>query len=263
MNKIATVLNKTQQQTHCCSFCGKNFIKKTNWDRHVMLCELLNNKISNINLREDDELEVPSQLKMYKMILELGMKVNGLDKKVNDINKWVIKKKKKINVIEWLNNNITPEIKFDSLIEKIILEKNDIQYLFQNSFIDTLNHIFSRNIYNVTENQYPIFAFIQKSNSFYIYENEEVKWVELNRNKLVKFLNYVHMKLHRFYFENKKENKTQINEDDQLSVLYDKTTYKIMNIDFGQESILGKIRTNMYGKMKTDMKAIVEYDFEF
>jgi hypothetical protein len=50
------------------------------------------------------------------MILEIGKKLNGLDEKVDELNKWVIKKKKKINVFEWLNNHITPETNFDSLI---------------------------------------------------------------------------------------------------------------------------------------------------
>jgi hypothetical protein len=36
-----------------------------------------------------------------------------------------------------------------------------------------------------------------------------------------------------------------------------------MNIDFKQEAIFIKIRNIMYTKMKTDMKALVEYEFEF
>lgn len=262
MNKIApTIPNKIKQPAQCCKYCGKSYIKKINLDKHVILCELLNNSKTK-TIVEDDE-EVPSQRKMYEMILEIGKKLNGLDEKVDELNKWVIKKKKKINVVEWLNNHITPEINFDSLIEKIIIDKDDVHYLFQNTFADTINHIFSRNIYNVSESEYPIFAFVQKSNVFYIYENEEAGWMELNREKLVKFLNRVHTKLYRLYLEWKKENRTQIEDDEKLSLLCDKTTCKMMDVDFRQESILGKIRSNMYGRMKTDMKALVEYDFEF
>jgi hypothetical protein len=262
MNKIAaTIPNKIKQPAQCCKYCGKSYMKKINLDNHVILCELLNN--SKIKTIVDDDEEVPSQRKMYEMILEIGKKLSGLDEKVDDLNKWVIKKKKKINVVEWLNNHITPEINFDSLIEKIIIDKDDVQYLFQNTFADTMNHIFSRNIYNVSESEYPIFAFLQKSNVFYIYENEEAGWIELNREKLVKFLNRVHTKLYRLYLEWKKENKSQIEDDEKISLLCDKTTCKMMGVDFRQEVILGKIRANMYGRMKTDMKALVEYDFEF
>ena len=51
--------------------------------------------------------------------------------------------------------------------------------------------------------------------------------------------------------------------DESFSLLCDKTTIKLMNVDFRKESILGKVKTNMYSKMKTDMKGLVEYEFEF
>jgi hypothetical protein len=262
MNKISVdIPNKIKQPAQCCKYCGKSYSKKINLDKHVILCELLNTSKTKTSL-EDDE-EVPSQRKMYLMMLEMGSKLNKLDEKVDELNKWVIKKKKKINVIEWLNSHTIPDINFDCLIEKIIMDKDDIQHLFHNTFADTINHIFSRNIYNISENTFPIFAFVQKPNIFYIYENEEAGWMELNREKLVKFLNRVHTKLYRLYLEWKKENRPQIDNDEKLSLLCDKTTCKMMDIDFRQESILGKIKTNMYGRMKTDMKAIVEYEFEF
>ena len=200
---------------------------------------------------------------MFQILLELGNKFNRLEEKVDELNKWVVKKKKKINVIDWLNTNMTPEIKFDNLIEKIIITDDDIKYLFEHSFADTLNHIFSRNIYNLSESEYPIFAFIQKPGIFYIYENEEVKWIELIKDNLIKFLNKVHMKLFRMFRQHKSDNSDKIQDDESFSLLCDKTCKKIMDVDFRQESILGKIRTNMYSRMNTDMKGLVEYEFEF
>ena len=262
MNKIGfEIPNKIKQPAQCCKYCGKSYFKKTNLDKHVILCEFLHTSKSKITV--DDEEDIPSQRKLYQILLEMGSKLNKLDEKVDELNKWVVKKKKKINVVEWLNSNITPEIKFDSLIEKIVIDKDDVQYLFQNSFADTINYIFSRNIYNISENEYPIFAFVQKSSVFYIYENDEAGWMELNREKLVKFLNRVHSKLYRHFLEWKKENRSQLEDDEKLSLLCDKTTCKMMDVDFRQEAILGKIRANMYGRMKKDMKALVEYEFEF
>jgi hypothetical protein len=250
-----------KQPAQCCVHCGKSYKKKSNLEKHTNLCELLNK--SKKTLIVEDEDDIPSQRKMFQILLELGNKFNRLEEKVDELNKWVVKKKKKINVIDWLNTNITPEIKFDNLIEKIIIHDNDVKYLFENSFADTLNHIFSRNIYNLSESEYPIFAFVQKTNIFYIYENEESGWLELSKENLIKFLNKVHMKLFRLFSQHKKDNADKIRDDEKYSILCDKTSLKMMNVDFREESILGKIRTNMYTRMKTDMKALVEYEFEF
>ena len=255
--------NRIKQPAQCCKYCGKGYSKKTNLEKHIILCELLNESKSKQTIDEDED--IPSQRKMYKMLLELAYKFNKMEEKVDELHKWVIKKKKKINVIEWLNGHISPDSIYDHLIEKIIIHKEeDVQYLFHNTFADTINHIFSRSIYNSgMEDKYPIIAFVQKSNLFYIYENEDAGWMELNREKLVKFLNRVHTKLYRVFLEWKKENKGNIEEDEKMSLLCDKTTCKMMDIDFSQESILSKIRSNMYARMKVDMKSYIEYEFEF
>lgn len=261
MNKLSrNIPNMIKQPGQCCIYCGKSYKKKNNLDKHIILCELL---IKTKKGTIEDEEDIPSQRKMYNILLELCMKFNKLEENVDELKKWVVKKKKKVNVIEWLNTNITPNIHFNNLIEHIIITIDDVIYLFEHSFMDTLNQIFSKNIYNLSNNEYPIFAFVQKSNIFYIYEDNEIKWIELSREILIKFLNRVHMKLLRTYTEYKKHNYEKIRDDESFSLLCDKTSLKIMSIDFRQENILGKIKTNMYTKMKTDMKILVEYEFDF
>lgn len=262
MNRLAQdIPNMIKQPAQCCIYCGKSYKNKNNLVKHSNLCELLNKtKIKSV---VEDEEDIPSQNKMFQILLELGYKFNKLEEKVEELNKWVVKKKKKINVVEWLNTNITPEIKFDRLIEKIVIIEDDIKYLFEHTFVDTLNHIFSRNIYNFSETDNPIFAFVQKTNIFYIYENENIKWIELSNEVLIKFLNNVYMKLFRIFVQYKKDNSDKISQDEKYSILCDKTSVKIMYVDFKEETVLGKIKSNMYSRMKTDMKALVEYEFEF
>ena len=265
MNKLTNIPNKIKQPAQCCIHCGKSYVKRVNLDKHVIICELLHNRRNTSLVIEDEEEPLPSQRKMFHMLIELGQKYNKLEEKVEELNKWVIKKKKKINILEWLNDNNKPNILFDSIIDKITVNEDDIKYLFENSFNDLLNEIFLRTIYNFNEKENPMFAFVQKINVFYVYELIEDKklWVELSREKLIKFLTKVHTKILKAFCDFKKERIQEIRASDIYSIKCDKTMIKIMSVEFKQESILSKIRSMMFAKMKTDMKALVEFEFEF
>ena len=149
MNQIYGIPNRIKQPAHCCIYCGKTYKLRTNVDKHITLCELVHkSKKSGFVIEDEDDL--PSLSKMYKMLLELGKKYNTLEEKVDEINKFVVKKKKKIDGLDWLNTNIQPSIVFEQLHEQILINDEDISYLLNNSFNDTLNGIFSRNIYMLT-----------------------------------------------------------------------------------------------------------------
>jgi len=262
MNKLANnIPNKIKQPALCCVYCGKSYVKRINLDKHLVICELLQKGKRNSLIIEDEE-PIPSQRKMFQMLIELGHKFSRLEEKVEEINKWVVKKKKKINVLEWLNANIKPNITFEMIIDKITICDEDIKLLLESSFQDVLNEIFSRTIYNFNESENPIFAFVQKINVFYIYDTDEI-WVELSRERLIKFLNKVHMKIFKEFYEWKKTKLNQIKSDDNFATICDKTLVKLTSVEFKLESTLSKIRSVMYSKMKTDMKALIEYEFEF
>jgi hypothetical protein len=266
MNKLTNIPNKIKQPAQCCIHCGKSYVKRANLYNHVIICELLHNRRNTSLVIEDDEEPIPSQRKMFHMLIELGQKYNKLEEKVEELNKWVIKKKKKINILEWLNDNNKPNILFDSIIDKITVNEEDIKNLFENPFNDVLNDIFSRTIYNFNENENPMFAFVQKSNIFYVYElidTNKKMWVELSKEKMIKFLNKVHTKILKAFCDFKKDRIAEIRASDNYSIRCDKTMVKIMSVEFKQESILSKVRSMMFAKMKTDMKSLVEFEFEF
>ena len=125
MNKLApSIPNKIKQPAQCCVYCGKSYKKITNLNKHVVVCDLIQKSKrraltgSGLRIEDDEEEPLPSQRKMFEMLMELGQKYSRLEEKVDEINKWVVKKKKKINVLEWLNANITPTITFENIIDK-------------------------------------------------------------------------------------------------------------------------------------------------
>jgi hypothetical protein len=276
----------------CCTWCGKSYKTRVNLDKHVILCELIhksskkhgsnkNSDLTDLNEIGDD---LPSPKKMYQMLLELGYKYSKLEEKMEEVNKFIVKKKQKINVVEWLNSNITPSLVFENLIDQIKIIDSDIEFLFENNFLDMINGVLSRFVYNgeSSNNLIPLFAFSQKANVFYAFvklnnnnnNNNNNKnnnnlyedkccgvWSELSKDQLMKFLMRIQMKVSKAFCE-WKTRCGRVN-DDSFDIMCDKTLIKIMGNEFNQDATFNKMRGVMYNKMKTDMKAMVEYEFEF
>ena len=271
----------------CCTWCGKGYKTRVNLEKHVILCELIyksskkhgsnkNSGLTDLNSVDDICDDLPSPKKMYQMLLELGYKYSKLEEKMEEVNKFVVKKKQKINVVEWLNSNITPSLVFEQLIDQIKVLDSDIEFLCGNNFLDMMNVVLSRFVYN-GESCIPLFAFSQKVNVFYAFvklnnnnNNNNNKcgddkcggiWSELSKDNLMKFLMRIQMKTSKAFCE-WKTRCCRVN-DDSFDIMCDKTLIKIMGNEFNQDSTFNKMRGIMYNKMKTDMKAMVEYEFEF
>ena len=273
------ISNITNKHLQCCIYCDKGYKNRSNLEKHINLCELVH-KSKKYRNDEDEEFELPSQKKMFQMLLELGQKYSRLEEKVDEMNKWVLKKKKKINVLEWLNSNIVPHLVFEDLHEKIVIIDSDIEFLLQNSLLDTMNEVLSRTVYNISdisgldssldssvECVIPLFAFVQKANIFYVFSNnnDNIKgvWIELPREILKRFFMKIQMKISKAFCEWKKKRADKTRDDESFDILCDKTIVKIMGTEFNQDTTFGKMKTTMYNKMKTDMKSLIEYEFEF
>ena len=261
----------SKQFSQCsCTWCGKGYKTRINLEKHTILCELIHKsskKRANKNNDDYDDIcdDLPSPKKMYQMLLELGYKYSKLEEKMDEVNKFVIKKKKKINVLEWLNSNIVPSLVFENLIDKIKIIDSDIDFLLENNFLETINVVLSRFLYlesDLESDFIPLFAFVQKTNIFYAFV-EGGGWMELPKDKLCLFLMRVQMKISKAFHEWKKQRTTRIRDEESFAILCDKTVIKIIGNEFKQDSTFGKMRSYMYNKMKTDMKAMVEYEFEF
>jgi hypothetical protein len=285
MNKLSNLPNRIKQSPICCTHCGKGYKSRNAFEKHLILCEILsksktktktkNKNAIQLDIEEDDD--IPSNRRMYLMLLELGNKYNKLEQKMEEMNKWVVQKKKKMNMLDWLNTNIEPTYTFHILPSKIIVTDTIIEFLLNNSFNDTLNELFEHNLYLQQHNTreeaeaevVPLFASGQKANTFYIYDKLKTdtdepscRWEELSKDTFIKFLNIIQMKISKAFSEWKKTNKSKLSDDEPLNTLCDKALVKIMAPNFKQDATYIKVKHMMYNKMKTDVKTLVEYEFE-
>jgi uncharacterized protein YeeX (DUF496 family) len=262
MNNI--VPNRIKQPGQCCENCGKSFKKRTNLADHYIVCDLIQKSKKSTGrikiLEDEEETDIPSPQKMYYMLLEMTKKYNKLQEQMDEMSKLVVRKKKKINFIEWLNENVAPNMVFEQLINLIVICEEDFEFIMNNSFYDTIHQIFSRSLEK--EISLPIFAFNQKVNVFYIFIGMG-GWIELPKDKLIRFLNKVHIKLADTFYSWRKIQILHLGVNkDKFETACDKTIVKLMSIEFSIESMFSKARSVLFNCLKKDIKSLIEYEIE-
>jgi len=117
-----------------CKYCKKSYINQKSYNKHMLLCMEVDNAKNN----EFDI--VPSQNKIYKMVKQLIYENEELKKKVKRLENKMFQKKKKINIIEWLNkqgNEVDHNVyKNYELFFKNIKLNDSLQHIIHNSYID-------------------------------------------------------------------------------------------------------------------------------
>jgi hypothetical protein len=261
--------NKIKCSSLCCIYCGKTYKKRLNLEKHILLCEITRKPSHVINNSEDEDtdgdafIENISSKNLCKMVIQLAMKCNKLENKVSELSKYVTKKIQKIDILDYLNQITKSTDKhiplFENITEFITVEESDVEFLFYNSFMETVNTILARSIYNPSEKsefQIPLRAFTQKQNTLYIYtnnignnNNNNYSWTIITKEKLVRFLNIIQFKISKAFSEWRKKNAQQLNEDNK-SILYDKTFSKLMEPEFKIEKTYNKFYNNIYNNLK-------------
>lgn len=251
-----------------CKDCGKKYTRKYAFEKHSLVCGILH-KSKRENKLEDEELEeLPSQRQMYEIIKELTFKYDKLEKKQNEMEKYFNKNKKKINILEWLNNSenciYRSSYIFIELINKINVNENHIQILIDHNFSQSITQIFNDNFIENKET-IPICCFSQKNNVFYIcnFKNETItQWCELEKKDLIRFLNLVQKKMLLLLNEWKIINQEKIRSSDKWAETYNKSLIKCL-VSFTDDNILCKMKTILFNILKIDCKNLIEYEFEF
>lgn len=268
MNKNIDNLNLIKQPAICCIYCGKSYKKRNFLDKHLILCEFYN-KSKNNKLNTQDDF-IPSQQIMYNLILELALKCKKLENKVHEMGKYIHKKHKKIDILEYLNDihsTSVPICKFENITENIKIESCDIEFLFINDFFQTINHILVK--YFENKPLLPIIAFNEKKNTLYIYTknniNNSYHWTIMPKEHLIRFLNIIQLKISKSFSEWRKNNIQLLDDKDNNSdkkiILLDKTYSKLMEPDFKNETTYNKYYNNIYHIIKKELQ-YTKYEIE-
>ena len=265
---------------NCCATCGKQYSRKSSLDRHVIMCNFLFKSKRERQIEKEENTELPSHTQLVKIVQELAYKCDTMEKEMTVMRKWIDKKKKKINIINWLNTNHVNmcEIDFTTWFKELDLSNNEyIELLFTHNIFQVLHTIFEQ----VIDINSPIKCFSQKAHVFYIFTTnysdsayseaessallqEEYIWRQMTCDDWIPLLRTIQKKLLGCISKWREANVERLRQNDKLSELYNKAIIKVTNIPvINTDSGMSKVRGALYNQIKTDLKAVLEYEFEF
>ena len=265
MNELHTMQLSMQTEAkssdYSCKCCGKTYTRKISRDRHYLLCELLHCSKREKKCIEEETTNIPSHLELYKIVQELAYKNSVLEEKMEEMQKWLDKKKKKIDIIHWLTMNKTNiENPFSEWQKKMVVTSDHVQLLIEENIVKTICDIISENI--IANQELPIVCFQQKTNLFYIHQEEG--WKRASPQEIILFIQHIHKKLWMELSNWKIKNMESMKNNSKLEDLCARTTIKISSFNFEQDSTyMCRVRTHLYNQLKIDLKNILEYEFQF
>ena len=175
---------------HTCS-CGKSYKLLRPFQEHRALCEMI--KLSNKNQSVEHLTDTPSLIDMWLAMKTLIRRNAALEKEVYGLRNWANVQKKKLSVIDWLNEGIDV-MEYSEWIDGIVLDKGDLEMVFEHNFIGGMSHILYRLLPLHDDISLPVKAFDQKLNTLFICRGGS--WSAIDKDEFTKLINILHHKLH-------------------------------------------------------------------
>ena len=261
-----------------CNFCSKKFTRKIYYDRHILICELLSKSQKERKLEVEECEDTPTVHKLYEIIMEMSVKYKKLEEKVEELSKYVDSKKKKINVINWLNTTYKNCEVFDKWIHKIKVERKHLELIFSHDFIYGSLQIIKDFVSTIDEEHMPIRSYDQKDNVLYVFDKvtdecadanananantdtDSTTWREIKQLQFDKMMDFISKQiLHEFVLW-QNENKHRM-EDDNYAMIYMTNVKKINGGNNSTtEQLYKKIHRELYKSLKYNLKNVIQYE---
>jgi len=269
---------------HTCLYCHREYQRKVYFDRHVIACQFLSKTKKENELEMEELSDTPSTRDMYKIIMELASKCSQLEEQMKEVNKWAKIKKQKLNIIDWLNENIKNHVSpsqhsseinnnsciyFNDLLNTIKISQDDLNVLFETDYTGGVMHVLKRHLNNSDTNSdvwTPLYAFTSKVNTLYVYIENEIdnkcEWVLCNHDYYNKLMYLLDKQFMGAFIQWQNENKHKSSSDD-FALLYSKNMKKIMGGQFTREQLYSRIKKEIYNYIQCDPPNVLEYEISY
>ena len=154
-----------------CRICGENFKSEKRKNMHEDWCN------AKQQLDSDNSGIIPSNAELFKMIQLQRMEIEKLKKELMFAKRGEIVHKK-VELVDWLNENIRPNIQFNDFIERIQGTIENINMVFDNGYLEGTTQLFSKHYHSLETNAVPVYGFTQKEGILFYYSGKEWKMID-------------------------------------------------------------------------------------
>ena len=254
---MATVNAKSK---NTCSFCRRGYKSKVYYNRHVAVCELMCKSMKERQQENEENDDTPNIRVLYDVILELTNKMSKMEKKIQELTKLADLKKKKINMVDWLNENKIEgkQIDLEEFILNIKLNRLHLENLFQTEYTSGILKVLQDLLPLIEDTSNPIKAFDTKVNVLFAFSDS--KWMILTDDKFQKIINNIVKQLLNEFVVWQTENASRMEQDD-FAIKYSSNVKKMMGGNFTREQVYAKVKIDLYKYLKVNVKNITEYHF--
>jgi len=234
-----------------------NTSKKISRGLQTPVINLITEKINSEEGYDNNALSIE---KLSQIVIELIKTNNKLRKDVKELKRWVQVKKKKIVVVDWLNENLKPNMDYKKFISELFLTRKHLEYIFKTNYVEGIQEILQNHISNYEDNNIPFKSFDQKDDTIYVY-NTNQKWELLSPTDFNMVVSTISKGILSEFKKWQDENEHQLYTED-FSITYILNVKKVMGGDNPIEKLRSKIHKNLYKDLKLNLQNTIQYDFQ-
>ena len=266
LNQNVISTSASSSTGYCCDLCKKSYTRKSSLDKHKLLCDYKSKSKTEHKVDEEELGDTPTYEQLVKIVQELAFKYVKLEEKMEQMQGWINQKKQKIKVLDWLNEHANATIGFKEWVTTIVVPSQIALSLVDYNAFQIFQNVLEYNLSSGTDFINPIKCFSHKQNVFYICEKTpdgKSVWTQMDTEELLIVLKKVQNKLLSELSKWKLDNKEKMETDDKLAEQFNKALIKLLNITIVAHDVnVSRIRNNLYTHLKTDIKSLIEYEFE-
>lgn len=166
-------LNKALVFPGTCPGCNHFFETAQAYATHEHTCAIYRQASShhgNERHKAEQETTLPLYYELVRQVQHLQRTVTHQQETIQYLSRWVASQKRKVSITEWLEEHASPSILFKDWMDSIRVTPEDVQYLYDNDYFETMANTIRRFLPTECRDELAIRAFDQRKGYMYVYD---------------------------------------------------------------------------------------------